>query len=181
MTQLGNVGLFPTWLKWCLIITFIFLTWLISIRWLACVIFALSWLVHPNCDDRVPALAISLSANFAVRTGTLPIRITDYRYKLLFLHGSTCWLGNKLVPNIQLEKLSSPTRLKMLKCGAIGGNMNVVFLLLVRRVFARWTWAKRLQVFEVFLNQWHELRSSPKMETSEFYSSIYLQFANWRY
>ncbi len=28
-----------------------------------------------------------------IRTGTLPIRMTDYRYLVIFLHGSTCLLA----------------------------------------------------------------------------------------
>ena len=48
--------------------------------------------------------------------------MTDYRYIAIFLHGSTCWLGNELVPDIQLDKISSPTRRTMLRCEIIGGT-----------------------------------------------------------
>jgi hypothetical protein len=57
-----------------------------------------------------------------IRTGILPIRMTDYRYLVIFLHGSTCWLGYDLVPIIQLEKLSSQTRLTKLRLETIGGT-----------------------------------------------------------
>ena len=65
-----------------------------------------------------------------IRTGTLPIRMTDYRYLVIFLHGSTCWLGYDLVPIIQLEKLSSQTRLTTLHLKVIGGN--------IVRYFSHW-------------------------------------------
>ena len=65
-----------------------------------------------------------------IRTGTLPIRMTDYRYLVIFLHGSTCWLGYDFVPIIQLEKLSSHTRLTMLHLKVIGGN--------IVRYFSHW-------------------------------------------
>ena len=65
-----------------------------------------------------------------IRTGILPIRMTDYRYLVIFLHGSTCWLGYDLVPIIQLEKLSSQTRLTTLHLKVIGGN--------IVRYFSHW-------------------------------------------
>jgi hypothetical protein len=65
-------------------------------------------------------LFYGLSVVFTIRIGIHPIRITDYRYKLIFLHGSTCWLGDSFSPAIQLEKLSSLTRLTELKLEAIG-------------------------------------------------------------
>ena len=65
-----------------------------------------------------------------IRTGILPVRMTDYRYLVIFLHGSTCWLGYDLVPIIQLEKLSSQTRLTTLHLKVIGGN--------IVRYFSHW-------------------------------------------
>jgi hypothetical protein len=54
-------------------------------------------------------LLYGLSEFFTIRIGIFPIRITDYRYKLIFLHGSTCWLGDSTSPTIQLDELSSLT------------------------------------------------------------------------
>ncbi len=65
-------------------------------------------------------LFYGLGELFTIRIGIYPIRITDYRYKLIFLHGSTCWLGDSFSHAIQLEKLSSLTRLTELKLEAIG-------------------------------------------------------------
>ena len=86
-------GAFFPWFNSCLIITFLFPLNLICLT------------------------SVGLST---IRTGILPIRMTDYRYLVIFLHGSTCWLGNELVPDIQLEKLSIPTRRTMLRCEVIG-------------------------------------------------------------
>ncbi len=65
-------------------------------------------------------LFYGLSVVFTIRIGIHPIRITDYRYKLICLHGSTYWLGDSFPPTVQLEKISSLTRLTELKLEAIG-------------------------------------------------------------
>jgi hypothetical protein len=67
-------------------------------------------------------LLCGLSEFSTIRIGIALIRITDYRYKLLFLHGGTYWLGDAVSLNIQLEKLSSLTRLTELKLEVIGGT-----------------------------------------------------------
>jgi hypothetical protein len=68
---------------------------------------------------------------FTVGPGQLPVPITNYWYWLIFLHGSTCWLGDSVVPNIQLEKLSGRDAATWLRREAIGGYISDVFLLLV--------------------------------------------------
>ncbi len=97
---------------------------------------------------------------FTIRIGISPIQITDYRYKLVILHGSTCWLGDAISPTIQLDKLSSLTRLTELRLGTIGGTWLRCLLLLVSHSCARWTRAQRLQYVGIRLDQWFAFGSS---------------------
>ena len=72
-------------------------------------------------------LLYGLSESFTIRIGIFPIRVTDYRYKLIFLHGSTCWLGDQASPTIQLDKLSSLAQLSKSKLEIIGGTWLMCF------------------------------------------------------